>query len=333
MRVRISSLVLDKACCFPWRVGGLLNRYVCVQFSPARQCVGVPGTTEALTLWKKVRLLSRVPRCSHSEGYFGKNRHPLNSISPSNGTVALRQSTTLLTSGSGFDSLWFHDRSSHLSRQVRADVLRVARRNPLFLLTTRKRLWWGKQPDVLFLDGFDSLLRDQRKALWWGACFGYVARSCAFSHTNCVSTSKCFKCKLTLPTSEFSIRPNGKPTSYCKTCQRSASKAHYQANKTAHNQRRWASIIKYRDNVTSHVIKIKEGSPCVDCHEYHPYWAMDFDHRDPANKEFCIGQAVNFGYSLSRVDAEIAKCDLVCALCHRYRTYGQRRNFRVVAKR
>jgi hypothetical protein len=58
---------------------------------------------------------------------------------------------------------------------------------------------------------------------------------------------------------------------------------------------------------------------------------MDFDHRDPALKAFSISNGVNKAYPLERIKEELAKCDLVCALCHRYRTHGTRR--RKAAKR
>ena len=46
---------------------------------------------------------------------------------------------------------------------------------------------------------------------------------------------------------------------------------------------------------------------------------MDFDHRPGEIKVDIIKNLVNSG-SLDTVKAEIAKCDLVCAVCHRIRT-------------
>ena len=53
-----------------------------------------------------------------------------------------------------------------------------------------------------------------------------------------------------------------------------------------------------------------------------PAYVMDFDHRD--GKEAEISVLVN-ALSVRRLVAEMAKCDVVCANCHRIRTYGQRR--------
>jgi hypothetical protein len=47
---------------------------------------------------------------------------------------------------------------------------------------------------------------------------------------------------------------------------------------------------------------------------------MDFDHvRD--EKFASVSQLVSYGYGIASIDAEIAKCDLVCSNCHRYRTW------------
>lgn len=59
--------------------------------------------------------------------------------------------------------------------------------------------------------------------------------------------------------------------------------------------------------------------PCMDCGDVFPFYCMDFDHRPDEVKEFAIGAS----YALSRVrlEAEIAKCDIICSNCHRIRTF------------
>ncbi len=56
---------------------------------------------------------------------------------------------------------------------------------------------------------------------------------------------------------------------------------------------------------------------CLDCRQHVPWEAMDFHHRDPADKSFTIGKSAS--RSWDSVVAEIAKCDLICANCHRIR--------------
>lgn len=61
----------------------------------------------------------------------------------------------------------------------------------------------------------------------------------------------------------------------------------------------------------------------MDCGQSLPTFCMDFDHRDPESKSFDVARKMRSAYSPEAqrvVEAEIAKCDLVCANCHRIRT-------------
>lgn len=64
----------------------------------------------------------------------------------------------------------------------------------------------------------------------------------------------------------------------------------------------------------------KCNNPCADCgHRFH-FAAMDFDHtKGPKKKE--VGKMVGVRYSIKALLSEMAKCELVCANCHRIRTY------------
>ena len=76
-----------------------------------------------------------------------------------------------------------------------------------------------------------------------------------------------------------------------------------------------------------YVRNLKESNPCTDCGRYEPYYCMDFDHHTDV-KNFEIGTAIsNRNISMAKLKAEIALCELVCAICHRIRTHerGYRR--------
>jgi hypothetical protein len=64
--------------------------------------------------------------------------------------------------------------------------------------------------------------------------------------------------------------------------------------------------------------------PCADCGVRFPKAAMDFDHRDPATKTYTVSRMVGRA-TYSQILSEVAKCDIVCANCHRMRTYQRRR--------
>jgi hypothetical protein len=81
---------------------------------------------------------------------------------------------------------------------------------------------------------------------------------------------------------------------------------------------------KYRDKVMKrNRIVIDEGKnkPCMDCGQTFPLCCMDYDHRVPADKKKEIGRMLAEG-SPKALKKEIAKCDVVCANCHRVRTHG-----------
>lgn len=69
------------------------------------------------------------------------------------------------------------------------------------------------------------------------------------------------------------------------------------------------------------VIREAKNRPCFDCGIQYPYYVMQFDHREPAKKLFTIGNRGALK-TLEVLNAEIAKCDVVCANCHMERTHG-----------
>jgi hypothetical protein len=107
-----------------------------------------------------------------------------------------------------------------------------------------------------------------------------------------------------------------------RTANPAAARAH---NKTNHasdtsragNKRRAAE----RDKWFTSFLSLEKSKPCMDCKHVFPPCAMDFDHVR-GKKEFSIGNA--HMRAMDSVLAEIAKCDLVCACCHRVRTAERR---------
>ena len=63
--------------------------------------------------------------------------------------------------------------------------------------------------------------------------------------------------------------------------------------------------------------------PCADCKRRFPFFAMDFDHRDSTQKSFEVTRMLG-RLATERLLEEVAKCDIVCANCHRDRTYRRR---------
>lgn len=74
-----------------------------------------------------------------------------------------------------------------------------------------------------------------------------------------------------------------------------------------------------RSQITKFIQEYKQSVGCKDCGENYPFFLLDFDHLD--DKEFDVSSYRTKTLSLEKVKAEIAKCDVVCANCHRSRTY------------
>jgi len=82
-------------------------------------------------------------------------------------------------------------------------------------------------------------------------------------------------------------------------------------------------IKKYRERNKVHIRQAKQ-KPCVDCDVEYPWYVMQFDHvPERGDKSFGLGYGQHGTHSLKIIDAEIAKCDVVCANCHAERTHNR----------
>lgn len=129
---------------------------------------------------------------------------------------------------------------------------------------------------------------------------------------------RCARCREDKPTSEFGWKNQvkGWRTSYCRPCVAANSRDHYEANKAAYVTRNRRTTLQRRGERTNWLLEYFVSHPCVDCGETDPL-VLDFDHlRD---KEFSVGHALR-ERPWKSILAEIEKCEVVCANCHRRRT-------------
>lgn len=66
------------------------------------------------------------------------------------------------------------------------------------------------------------------------------------------------------------------------------------------------------------IIDAAKAVPCMDCGRSYPTHAMDFDHVR-GEKSFDVSRAVRTMKGVAVTLAEIEKCEVVCATCHRLR--------------
>ena len=64
--------------------------------------------------------------------------------------------------------------------------------------------------------------------------------------------------------------------------------------------------------------EIKVSTGCIDCGNKNPI-VLDFDHLK--DKKYNVSRMIHDGFSWAAIKKEIAKCEVVCANCHRIRTH------------
>lgn len=125
-----------------------------------------------------------------------------------------------------------------------------------------------------------------------------------------MSFKTCAKCGRDLPESAFVTQKEykGRPArlrSYCRACDLALN----------HSRRMSAA-----DKVNA----IKLGLGCTDCgYDKHPH-ALDFDHLVGHTKVSGISRMVYNNANWDALKAEMDKCEVVCANCHRIRTAERR---------
>jgi len=81
------------------------------------------------------------------------------------------------------------------------------------------------------------------------------------------------------------------------------------------NREAWSAQVKERyATQKSRIDAIKAKAACRNC-GYDDPRALDFHHRIPGEKRFRL--AAGKAWSWDAIEAEIAKCDVLCANCHR----------------
>jgi hypothetical protein len=139
---------------------------------------------------------------------------------------------------------------------------------------------------------------------------------------------RCGRCGELKPVEEFAWRrkSKGQRHNYCRHCHAAYHREHYLANRARYIAQAAANKVALRRQRTALLIEYFKGHPCVDCGEADPL-VLEFDHlRD---KSFEIAAKI-VDYGWERILAEIEKCEVVCANCHRRRTVRRRGSIRVL---
>lgn len=128
----------------------------------------------------------------------------------------------------------------------------------------------------------------------------------------------CTKCNKNKNDHEFRFDRPGRRKKTCKSCVSEYDKNRYRSPEAkARNQE---GVKRYKKELRTWYVSLKQGKPCVECKEIFHHAAMHWDHLPGSTKVANVGRLATLG-SKRKILEEIAKCELVCANCHAVRTY------------
>jgi hypothetical protein len=123
---------------------------------------------------------------------------------------------------------------------------------------------------------------------------------------------RCGRCGHHLPPACFNRLGSGRQW-WCRPC----FAEYFRARGDLHRRQSKAARIARTQALREHVLDYLRRTPCVDCGERDPV-VLEFDH--VGAKAASISKLVSDAASMKAVDAEMARCEVVCANCHRRRT-------------
>lgn len=124
----------------------------------------------------------------------------------------------------------------------------------------------------------------------------------------------CGNCRKEKTIDEFNVKKGNLRQSYCKDCQKILKHLWY-----LNNREKVISLSKNRKIVNQQfILRYLQEHPCVDCGEIDVV-VLEFDHQ--RDKTANVTVMVREGWSLESIINEISKCEVVCANCHKRRTY------------
>lgn len=138
-----------------------------------------------------------------------------------------------------------------------------------------------------------------------------------------VDSLRCTGCALVLPVDAFSIRRRARSgrSSVCRRCKADQQRRWYERHR-AEQLARVAARRTEQIERNRKLVRAAKDRPCADCGQHYPWFVMDLDHVR-GEKRQNVSVLVAQGVSARTLVTEIAKCDVVCANCHRKRTLAR----------
>src|SRR6476661_2511115 len=131
----------------------------------------------------------------------------------------------------------------------------------------------------------------------------------------------CKKCETEKDEEDFNWKiKNVQRQSKCRVCQRAYVSTWYRVpeNTASSKKRAVVNNSNNRNRNREFILSYLKENGCVDCGNT-DVRVLEFDHLK--DKLYAVSDMIRTAYSIKKIKEEIEKCDVVCANCHRIRTY------------
>jgi 5-methylcytosine-specific restriction endonuclease McrA len=135
---------------------------------------------------------------------------------------------------------------------------------------------------------------------------------------------KCSSCKKIKSLGDFNKNKSKKDglNTICRLCSKKRSKKYYEDNREKHLVEVRKHRKRQRFKLRKYVWSYKQAHPCISCGEQDPR-VLEFSHINKKSKYMNVAHMVGQAVSITRLNKEIDKCEILCANCHRRKTFIQ----------
>lgn len=139
----------------------------------------------------------------------------------------------------------------------------------------------------------------------------------------------CTICKAEKEESEYNKNKSRKDglNTLCKDCSQKRSRRYYEEKGEEHKKNVIRRNKKHRKALQEFILDYLSSNPCKDCGNS-DLRVLEFDHLPEFEKKRDISRMIAASVSISTLQSEIIKCEVVCCNCHKIRTYSRRKSYR-----
>jgi hypothetical protein len=159
----------------------------------------------------------------------------------------------------------------------------------------------------------------QRKSRYLRNKHSFCSRECHINFSKVRTTQSCRICKETQPIENFGWNKKDiSKKTICKTCAKKESRKYYYANIDTQRAQALIRAKRNRYNLRNKFNHYLTDKKCIKCGIADPV-VLEFHHHHN-DKAYNIASMIIRGFGWERILAEIKKCDILCANCHRKQT-------------